>query len=73
MSSDLRDCVLDFLSRKFIIAAFFAVIGSVGWLAGKMSGGEFIALVTLITGLYAAADVTQDQLSRRAPPQDGQP
>lgn len=69
MSAELHDCLLDFLSRKFIIAAFFAVIGSIGWLADKMSGGEFIALVTLITGLYAAADVTQDQLSRRAPPQ----
>lgn len=69
MNAEVKDCLLDFLSRKFLLAAFFALAGTWGWLADKMGGGEYIALVTLITGLYAAADVTQDQLSRRAPPQ----
>lgn len=62
-----------YASRKFILALMFAVALIVGLFTGHVSGGEFISGVTIITGLYAAADVTQDQLSRRAPPSPEQP
>lgn len=62
-----------YASRKFLLALMFAVALIVALFSGHVSGGEFISGVTIITGLYAAADVTQDQLSRRAPPSPEQP
>lgn len=62
-----------YASRKFLLALMFAVALIVGLFTGHVSGGEFISGVTIITGLYAAADVTQDQLSRRTPQPPEQP
>lgn len=46
-------------SRKFIIAAFFAVTGAIGFFMSLMDGGTFVAMATVVTGLYAGADVME--------------
>lgn len=53
--------MLDFKKsqRKFCIAAFFAIAGTAGWFFGRMGGGEFIALVTLILAAYNTANVLE--------------
>ena len=57
-----------YASRKFLLALMFAVALIVALFSGHVSGGEFISGMTIVTSLYAAADVAQDQLSLRAPP-----
>lgn len=46
-------------SRKFILASFFAMTGVAALFFDKVGGGEFVALVTVILGLYAAASVVE--------------
>jgi|GEM_PF-1841259 len=62
-----------YASRKFLLALMFALALIAGLFTGHISGGEFISGMTIITGLYAAADVTQDQLSMRAPARSPEP
>jgi hypothetical protein len=50
------------LTRKFLVAAFFALSGFVGLCCGLLTGGEYVALATLVTGLFAAANVVQDRI-----------
>lgn len=55
-----------FASRKFAIAAAFAIATIAGLFADKLDGSTFVAAASLVLGLYAAADVAQDQLTRRS-------
>lgn len=43
--------------RKYILAWYFALVGTVALFIDKIKGGEFIALVTLILTIYNAANV----------------
>lgn len=45
--------------RKFILACYFALAGTIGLFATRLNGGEFIALAALILGLYAGANVAE--------------
>lgn len=47
------------IQRKFVLACFFALTGAAGLFLSKISGGEFIALASLVLGLYASANVAQ--------------
>jgi hypothetical protein len=47
------------ITRKFLIAAFFAVSGFVALCCGLLGGSEYVALASLVTGLFAAANVAQ--------------
>lgn len=55
-----------YTSRKFGLAVAFTVATIAGLFLDKLDGGTFVASASLILGLYAAADVAQDQLSKRA-------
>lgn len=46
-----------YISRKFVITSFFAACGTIGWWAGKMSGAEYVALVTLLSSVYGYTNV----------------
>lgn len=45
-----------FTSRKFFLAVGFGVFSSVALLLGALSGGNYVALVTIILGLYNASN-----------------
>lgn len=42
--------------RKFIIAVLFWTSATGLCVAGKLSGGEFVSIAGLVTGLYGAAN-----------------
>ena len=50
--------------RKFTLACFFSLMGTIGWFLDKLTGSEYIALVTIILGLYATANVLQRQVEK---------
>lgn len=45
-----------FLSRKFIIACATLVVSAGGLFFGVLDGGEFVAAITIILGMYNAAN-----------------
>ena len=47
------------LQRKFALAMLFSISTIVGLFTGFLLGGEFIAAMGLILGLYGAANVGQ--------------
>lgn len=47
-----------FRSRKFLLACFFAVVGTIGLFTDKIGAGEYIALTTSVLGLYSFANAT---------------
>jgi hypothetical protein len=49
----------DFSSRKFLITISILIVGSIALLIGKLGGGEYVALATLILGVYASANVVE--------------
>ena len=42
--------------RKFVVALLFWVSASALCAAGRLSGGDFVAIAGLVTGLYGAAN-----------------
>lgn len=48
-----------FRQRKFGFAVFFSIIGTIFLAVGKLTGGEWVTLVTIILGLYSAANVSE--------------
>ena len=49
-------------SRKFLFALLFSVTSILGLFMDKIGGGEFIAAITVILGLYGAADVAEKKV-----------
>ncbi len=45
-----------YASRKWLLAAAFTVFGCVGFLLGKLDGGNFVALAGVVLGAFGAAD-----------------
>lgn len=50
-------------SRKFLLACFFAISGLGCLVGGLLDGGEFVAISSLVLGLYGAADVADKRLN----------
>jgi hypothetical protein len=44
-----------YLSRRFGLAVLFSTVGSVALFTGDMDGGTYVALVTVIMGVYGAS------------------
>jgi hypothetical protein len=55
-----------YLSRKFLLTASITAAGIVGFLMGKMSGGEFVAFAPLVIGAYGVSNVA----AKRASPEE---
>lgn len=57
-----------YASRKFVLASLFAVTGcAVFAFTEKLSGGEFVTLVTLILGTFTAGDVALNHIHKDNP------
>lgn len=55
-----------YVSRKFIIAFLFTVTGcSVFAFTGKMTGGDFIALVGIIMSVFTAGDTALNFIHKK--------
>jgi hypothetical protein len=48
---------LDYASRKFLIAMVYTSAGVIALLSGRMDGPTFVALATLVLGVYGYANV----------------
>lgn len=56
---------MKYLSRKFVLAFIFTVTGcAVFAFTGKLSGGEFVALVGVILGAFTAGDAAINYIHR---------
>jgi hypothetical protein len=51
------------LSRKFLLTVFIQVVGAYGFLVGKMDGGTYVALSSLVLSAYGAASVADKRLN----------
>lgn len=47
---------------KFTVAVF--IVSSVALFADKLDGGEYVALITLLTGIYSGSNVAQKHVQR---------
>ena len=57
---------MNLTSTKFWLAVFFSVVSAGGFLfTTKMDGGTWVAAMTVILGLYGAADVAQKHRSMK--------
>lgn len=56
---------MKFLSRKFILAFIFSITGSAVFaLTSKLTGSEFIMLVSAVMGAFTAGDVALNYIHR---------
>ena len=46
-------------SRKFLLAAFAMLCSAYGLFAGFIDGGTWVASISLVLGLYGAANVVE--------------
>lgn len=62
--------MLNFGSRKFLLTLFIQVIGAYGFIIGRMDGGTYVALSTLVLSVYGAASVTDKRINpdQQTPP-----
>lgn len=51
-------------SRKFLISTSVLVISAVGLFKGVLDSGSWVAVSTLICGLYAAGNVMEKKVSK---------
>lgn len=55
-------------SRKFVLAAIFTITGcTVFAFTTKLSGGEFVTLVTVILGVFTTGDVALNHIHKDNP------
>ena len=56
----------DYVSRKFLLTFCVLFIGSIALLIGKMGGGEYVALSTLVLSVYGTANVVEKRQAKEA-------
>lgn len=57
---------MKYLSRKFILAALFALTGCLVFaFTAKLTGGEFISLCGIVLGAFTAGDVAINAIQKR--------
>ena len=60
-----------YLSRKWLLAALFAVTGCGAFLfTGKLDGGQFVSLALGLVGLFGAADAAINWAHKDKPDPD---
>jgi hypothetical protein len=50
-------------SRKFFITLFVQAVGAVGFMRGRMDGGTYVALSSLVLSIYGASSVADKKLN----------
>lgn len=56
-----------FTSRKFFITIFVQAVGAYGFLKGRMDGGTYVALSSLVLSIYGASSVADKKLNPGQP------
>lgn len=51
-------------STKFVIAMLMLGISAYGFISGLMDGGTWVAAMTVILGIYGAANVAQKKVMK---------
>ena len=51
-------------SRKFGLSVAFSAAGMIALFSGQLGGGEFIGLAGTVLGLYAVANVAEQQVQK---------
>ena len=51
-------------STKFVIAMMMLAISAYGFITGLMDGGTWVAAMTVILGIYGAANVAQKKVMK---------
>lgn len=57
------------VGRKFRFAAWALALSFVLALIGRIDGGAWTAIVTLLSGIYVAGNVAQKATAKNGPPQ----
>ena len=57
---------MNYRSTKFFLACFCIVISAIGLFNGSLDGGTWVAAMSLVLGLYGAADVAQKHNSMKS-------
>jgi hypothetical protein len=55
--------VQNFSSRKFLLTVAILAIGGYGFLTGKMDGGTYVALSTLVLSVYGTTSIADKKLN----------
>ena len=56
---------MNYKSTKFCLAVFCILISAMGLFRGDLDGGTWVAAMSLVLGLYGAADVAQKHRSMK--------
>lgn len=55
-------------SRKFLLTVWGMCLLSVALFTGKLSGGEWVAAMSLLLGMYKGAQIADDRLNGKKEP-----
>lgn len=56
---------MTYASRKFMLALIAIGASIAGLITGKIGGGEWVAAITVILGLYGAANVGEKYVEKK--------
>lgn len=59
----MHPTILNLASRKFLLTVAIQAIGGYGFLTGKMDGGTYVALSTLVLSVYGGASIADKKLN----------
>jgi len=54
-----------FKSRRWLLASFFALTSTIAFFIGILEPGLYVSVITIILGLYAGLDTTQQVLEHK--------
>jgi len=57
---------MNYRSTKFFLACFCIAVSAIGLFNGSLDGGTWVAAMSLVLGLYGAADVAQKHNSMKS-------
>lgn len=50
--------------RKFSLAVFFSLVGTLALFTDKLDGGQFLVLVSSIMGIFAVGNIAEYQVKK---------
>jgi hypothetical protein len=55
--------MINFASRKFLLTLLIQIVGAYGFILGRMDGGTYVALSTLVLSVYGSASIADKKLN----------
>jgi len=62
--SEVADRLLSLLSRKFLLSGIVLTISTVALWTGRLSGENFVWVVSLVCGMFSLANALSNRLNR---------